>query len=53
MLSRQVSWLAGHYLHPAFPKPEGFSGAIGMKARRLQLRGQLRHCHYLAHRIPS
>src|SRR5690606_29492545 len=35
------------------PEAEGFSGAIWTKARRLQLRGQLRLCLYLAHRIPS
>lgn len=38
---RQVSWLSGHRLAPAFP--EKSSGTMGRETRRLQLRGQLQN----------
>ena len=41
---RQVSWLAGLSFGPVFPGPCGPSDTQWTSARRLQLRGQRRHC---------
>lgn len=42
-MCRQVSWLAAQALPPAFPPRHGRVSGIQEEARRLQLRGQLRH----------
>jgi len=42
-IARQVSWLAGHNIRPAFPMLS-HQWTDWSNARRLQLRGQLRSC---------
>src|SRR5262245_11232111 len=49
----QVSWLADCHLYTTFPG-NGFPVALMAETRRLQLRGQPRHCvSKHTHRVPS